>query len=196
MEIVLASGSPRRKRLLGKIVPRFSVVPPSVDERLKKGEPFPKACLRLAEEKARAVAEKRPGCTVIGADTIAYRGKKIFRKTEDKQIARKILLELSGKIHTVVTGVAVIFPTGNATAYAARASVRMKKLDGKLLENYLKSGEWRGRAGCYDISGKGRLLVEKVNGERETVVGLPLARLRLILKGKKDKKRQRLQLPL
>ena len=182
MHLMLASASPRRKRLLRKIVRTFTVCPSDASERLKRGESFSRACVRLAEAKARAVARKRPGATVIGADTIAYRGKKIYRKTDSFRAARAILLELSGKTHYVTTGVAVLCPGGKCVKYSVRAKVRIKKLTPALLEWYMKSGEWKGRAGSYDVSGKGKKLVGKTTGERETVVGLPLKRLRLVLR--------------
>ncbi|MFA6328467.1 MAG: Maf family protein [Candidatus Micrarchaeia archaeon] len=182
MDIILASGSPRRERLLRKIAHTFSVLPAKTRERLLPGEPFPRACARLAREKARAVAKKRPGAVVIGADTIAYLGKMNCRKTSSRRAARAILLALSGKTHRVVTGVAVIFPGKKAQAYSVRAEVRMKRLTPKMLDWYMETGEWKGRAGSYDVSGKGARLVERINGEKETVVGLPLKRLALILK--------------
>ncbi|MCX6771705.1 MAG: Maf family protein [Candidatus Micrarchaeota archaeon] len=180
--IILASGSPRRKRLLRKIVRSFTVRPARISERLLRGEGNTAACMRLAEAKARASARRSGGAVVIGADTIAYRGKKIYRKTGSARTALRILLELSGRAHYVVTGVAVVFPGGKCVKYFVRAAVRMKKLTPKMLESYLKSGEWKGRAGSYDVSGKGKRLVERVKGERETVVGLPLKKLRLVLK--------------
>jgi len=182
MKLVLASASPRRKRLLGKIVKRFGVSAANIGERMGKGEPFSSACMRLAKKKAAAVSSKNPGAIVIGADTIAYRGKKNFRKTESEATAKKVLSFLRGKTHYVITGVAVIFPSGKCVKYGVRASVKMKKFGDKQMASYLKSGEWKGRAGCYDISGKGAALVEKVRGEKETVVGLPLRRLRMFLK--------------
>ena len=163
MEIVLASSSPRRKRLLKRLVKKFSASAADVAEKIGKGESFRKAAVRLAEKKARAVAEKMAGknapkagwrgkkgagAIVVGADTIAYSGKKIFRKTYDAKAAEKILLSLSGKTHHVVTGVCVLFPDGKVVKYAVKAAVKMKRLEGKMLEGYLKSGEWRGRAGC------------------------------------------------
>jgi septum formation protein len=182
MKTILASASPRRERLLRKLVSRFSVEPAHIDERLRRGESFARACVRLAAAKARAVAAKNPRAIVVGADTIAYLGKKIYRKTDDARVARKILLELSGKAHYVITGVAVIFPDGECVKYPVRASVRMKKLNEKTLARYLKSGEWKGRAGSYDVSGKGRALVERVRGEKETVAGLPINGLRKVLR--------------
>ena len=184
MEIVLASSSPRRKRLLGKIVPVFRVSAADIVERVKEGEAFPAAAMRLAYLKAREVARKYPRTIVVGADTIAYRGRAIYRKTGKRAEAERILRELSGKTHYVVTGVMVLFPNGRRVRYSVRASVRIKLMEPGLLESYLKTGEWRGRAGCYDVSGKGARLVESICGEKETVVGLPVEKLKLILPGR------------
>ncbi|MEM2138396.1 MAG: Maf family protein [Candidatus Anstonellaceae archaeon] len=181
MGFVLASASPRRKRLLKKIVRKFSVKIPEVDERIRSKESFLHAAARLAELKAKKIAEQSEKDIVIGADTIAYHGKRYFRKTNDVKAARRVLRFLSGKTHDVVTGVAVVFPDGKCANYCERAKVRMKRLGDEEIAGYLKSGEWKGRAGCYDVSGKGRKLVAELKGERETVVGLPLEKLKKIL---------------
>lgn len=177
--IVLASASPRRRRLLGKIVRKFSVRIAKIEERIHAGEDFEKAAMRLALLKARAAVDGKS--IVIGADTIACLGKKNFRKTDDEKKARRILAFLLGKTHFVITGVCVLFPNGRRVEYSVKAAVKMKKFSEKELASYLHSGEWKGRAGCYDISGKGRKLVQSVRGERETVIGLPLKRLRKVL---------------
>ena len=181
MALILASASPRRKRLLREIARTFRAMRAGVDERMKRGEGFAAACRRLAREKARAVSAKNPGATVLGADTIAYMGRRAFRKTDDAREARRILRALSGKAHTVATGVCVVFPDGKGSAYCEKSVVRMKKLSARVIDRYIKSGEWRGRAGSYDISGKGRRLVESVRGEKETVAGLPLKKLKALL---------------
>ncbi len=181
MRITLASASERRKGLLKKIVRQFRVKAASVNERILPNEAFAHSAVRLAEAKARKVAAQERGSLVIGADTIAYRGRKAYRKTDDGQEAGRILRELAGKTHTVVTGVAVVFPNGRRMKYSVKASVSMKKLNAKMINGYLKSGEWKGRAGCYDYSGMGRKLVASVRGGKETVVGLPLKRLKRIL---------------
>lgn len=186
MEIVLASNSPRRRRLLKRIAGKFEVVPADCSEKLVAGESFAKAAVRLAEKKARVVARRHPKAIVVGADTIAYIGRKVCRKTDDVEAARGILRSLSGKTHTVVTGVCVAYPDGKLVKYSVKATVRMKRLEGKLLECYLRTGEWKGRTGCYDVSGKGRRLVAAVKGEKETVVGLPLRKLRRIILLRKD----------
>jgi len=182
MDVVLASASPRRKRLLARVVRKFSVVPAHIDERMRRGESFSRACIRLARAKARAVARKCPGALVVGVDTVAYLGNMNCRKTDDAKRARATLRALSGKTHTVATGVCVVFPDGREVSYVERARVRMRRLTPELLEWYMKTGEWKGRAGSYDVSGKGKKLVEKITGEKETVIGLPLLRLKLILK--------------
>ena len=182
--IVLASASPRRKRLLKRVVRTFSVAPARIDERIRRGEPFSRACVRLAREKARAVARKRPCAIVIGVDTVAYLGSMNCRKTGSAAQARKILRALSGRAHVVATGVCVIFPGGREVAYCEKVEVKMKKIMPQMLEWYMKGGEWKGRAGSYDVSGKGARLVASVKGERETVTGLPLLKLKLILKKK------------
>jgi septum formation protein len=181
MGVILASASPRRKRLLKKIVRHFEVKEAGIDERILHGKSFRHAAARLAYLKAKKVAKKEKNAVVIGADTVAFLGKRNFRKTENETTAKSVLNFISGKTHYVVTGVAVVFPRGKTVKYSVKAAVRMKKLNAKMINGYLKTGEWKGRAGCYDYSGKGRKLVASVKGEKETVVGLPLKKLRLVL---------------
>lgn len=181
MQIVLASSSERRKRLLTSLGVRFLVEKTSAKEAIYSGESFPSAAMRLAEKKASVAAKKRKNSLIIAADTIAYFGKTAFRKAKSRKEAQKTLAFLSGKKHFVVTGVCVIFPGGKKVKYCEKAQVKMKKLGKKEIEAYLDSNEWKERAGCYDISGKGKGLVEKIIGEKETVIGLPLLRLKKIL---------------
>jgi len=172
----------RRKRILRRLVADFSVAPANVDERLRRGESFRAACVRLADVKARKAAEKRPNALVVGADTIAYLEKKNCRKTKSRRVAASILRTLSGKWHSVLTGVAIVFPSGKAVKYSVLSRVKMKRLDAGKIAGYLKTDDWRGRAGSYDASGKhAKMVIEKIVGERENVVGLPVRRLRKIL---------------
>ncbi len=189
MNVVLASSSPRRKRLLGRLVGGFSVKTADIEEHVGRDEGFARAAVRLAETKARAAWNGR--ALVIGADTIAYRGKKMFRKTESAGVARRILTALRGNTHGVVTGVALVFPDGRCVKYAAKARVKMRNWERGEIEGYLRGGEWRGRAGCYDVSGEGEGLVESILGEKETVVGLPLVKLGKILSEEKFGERKK-----
>jgi septum formation protein len=183
MQIVLASASPRRERLLLKLVKRFKVAPANVDERMKRGESFSASAVRLAALKARKAAKKHKSALVIGADTIAYLGRRNCRKTNDKRVADGILRGLSGKTHSVVTGVAVLYPEGKMVKYSVLSRVRMKRMGKETIAKYLKTGDWKGRAGSYDASGKyAGLVVAGIMGERENVAGLPVARLRKLLK--------------
>jgi len=182
MKIILASASPRREKILRKLVGNVLVKPAHIDEKIRAGEGFVRACVRLAKAKAECISDAVPLSLVIGADTIAYKGRKIYRKTDDERAARKILRELSGKTHYVITGVAIAYPSREGVCYYERSSVKMKKLSADEIELYLKAGDWQGRAGCYDISGKGAALVEKVIGEKETVIGLPIKKLKGLLR--------------
>jgi len=183
MEIVLASASLRRKRLLLRLVKRFEVAPANVDEEIGKSESFRAAAVRLAVLKARKTAKRKMGALVIGADTIAYLGKKNCRKTNERRVAARILRELSGKTHSVVTGVAVLHPGERMVKYSVLSRVRMKRLNEKTIARYLKTSDWKGRAGSYDASGKhAKLVVAGIVGEKENVAGLPLIRLRKLLK--------------
>lgn len=183
MEIVLASASERRKKLLSRLVRRFRVAPADVDERIGKNESFRVACMRLATAKARKAAARHRGALVIGADTIAYLGKRNCRKTDDRCVAAGILRELSGKTHSVVTGIAVLYPKGQMAKYSVFSLVKMKRIGEKTIAKYLKTSDWKGRAGSYDASGKhAKLVVAGIQGEKENVAGLPLCRLRKIIK--------------
>lgn len=181
MNVILASESARRKYLLRKICRRFRVIPAKTKETVGKNENPAEAAERLARLKAFKVASKHKDSLVVAADTIAYFGKKIFGKTQTIKKAKTTLSFLSGKVHRVSTGVAIVFPSGKAISYTVTAKVKMKKLGEELIKRYIQSGEWKDRAGCYDISGLGKCLIEKVWGEREAVVGLPLKRLKIIL---------------
>lgn len=181
MEIILASASPRREMLLREFAKDLVVVPAHIDEAIHQDERFADACVRLARKKALQVAKENRGAVVIGADTIAYKGRENYRKTDDKRKARAILQGLSGRTHNVITGVAVVFPSGKCVAYSVKADVKMKEISELELENYLETDDWKGRAGSYDISGEGKSLVAGVKGEVETVVGLPIKKLRRLL---------------
>jgi septum formation protein len=186
MKVILASASPRREKLLKRLVRSFSVKPARISERLLPGEPYSRACVRLAKKKASAIAKTEHDALVIGVDTIAHRGKRIFRKTDDAIEAREILRFLSGKTHTVATGVCVLFPNGKHVSYCERAHVKMRHISPKKLSWYIKNGGWAGRAGSYDVSGNGLSLVLGIRGEKETVIGLPIERLKRILRTAKS----------
>ena len=172
--LVLASQSPRRLALLTQvaIVPA-EVCPADLDESpLRRQLPRPHA-LRLAEAKARALAQRFPDAAVLGADTVVACGRRILPKTEDEAAARACLDLLSGRSHLVHGGICVVLG-GRAYARHVETRVTFKRLSRAEIEAYIAGGEWRGKAGGYAIQGRAAALVSRINGSYSNVVGLGL----------------------
>ena len=183
MRLVLASASPRRLDLLARIgVIPDAVVPADVDESVPQGE-LPRAhALRLAREKAAAVAEREPDALVLAADTVVAVGRRILPKVEDQQTLRSCMRLLSGRRHRVLTGVAVALPGGTLRERLVQTMIAMKRLSNEEIEHYTSHGEWRGKAGGYALQGYGEVYVRHIAGSYSNVVGLPLAETRHLLK--------------
>ncbi|MGD9694368.1 MAG: nucleoside triphosphate pyrophosphatase [Thermoleophilia bacterium] len=167
----MASGSPQRRALLESIGLPFRVVVSGVDE---VGD-----AAANARDKARAVAASHgipPGGAVLGADTQVLAGGRVFEKPADAAEARAMLTALSGGWHEVATAVHLIAGSGE---HALRdvARVRFRRLAPAAVDWYLATGEWRGRAGGYAVQLSGAALVERIEGDYTTVVGLPLGAL-------------------
>lgn len=175
--VVLASGSPRRKDLLARLVPVFEVVTSDVDEEaLTVSDPIATA-ERLAEAKARAVAALRPEALVIGADTVVFLGETQFAKPQDAADARRMLRALSGRTHVVATGVCLIGPQGSET-FHDETLVVFRDLSDAEIEAYVATGEPMDKAGAYAIQGGAAAFVVRREGSESNVIGLPLERLR------------------
>ena len=172
--IVLASVSPRRRELLQLLGLRFDVAPADVDETWRNGEPPAAHAEWLAREKAAARA--RPGALAIGADTIVVVDGDILGKPRDADDAAAMLRRLAGREHEVFTGVAVAYQ-GRAAAGAARTLVRFRLLDDTAIRDYVATGEPMDKAGAYGIQGYGAVLVERIEGDYFTVMGLGLVLL-------------------
>ena len=179
--LLLASASPRRVALLRQAGAEFTVVDPGPD-RDWPGAAEPRHGVRaLALDKARRVAAGRRGAVVVGADTVVVvRGQRLG-KPSNREEARAMLLKLHGRQHEVWTGLAVVRDGEQRTA-AERTVVRMAKLSERDLEDYLRSGESLDKAGGYGIQGLAGQFVKAIEGDYFNVVGLPLARLREMLK--------------
>lgn len=173
MRLILASASPRRRELLAQIgVVPDEVRPADIDETPRNGElPRPYA-QRLAEEKAVAI-DAGGGEVVLAADTVVALGRRILGKPEDEAGAAAFLRALSGRRHTVHTGICV--RAGDTVrARVVATAVKMKRLDETEIRGYLASGEWRGKAGGYAIQGIGGAFIPWIGGSYSSVVGLPL----------------------
>ena len=182
--LILASASPRRLDLLNQIgFPPDRIDPADVDETPRRDEaPGPHA-ERLAEEKARLVASRHPGCFIVAADTVVACGSRILPKAEDERTARRCLTMLSGRRHRVHGGLCIIAPDGRVVSRLVTTVVTLKRLDDGELAGYLASGEWHGKAGGYAVQGRAAAFVRQINGSYSNVVGLPLHETYAVLRG-------------
>ncbi len=147
---------------------------PAVEE-LSEGPPNEVAA-ENAYRKAAAVAEQWPAARVLGVDTIVALGARVYGKPADAGEARTTLEALAGRRHTVISGVCLI-EQGRARTVIATTVVEFRALDGAMIDWYLRTEEWRERAGGYAIQGRGAALVAAIEGDYSNVVGLPVPTL-------------------
>ena len=186
--LVLASGSPRRLTLLDRIGLEPDLLNPAdIDETPQKRESPRKLSMRLAEAKAKK-AKGDPQVKALGgntyilaADTVVALGRRILPKAESYQDAKDCLTLLSGRAHWVYSTVALIAPDGRLSSRCVETKVRFKRLSREDLDSYLKSEEWRGKAGGYAIQGRAEAYVRFLAGSHSGVVGLPLYETRTLL---------------
>ena len=180
---ILASASPRRLELLGRLgLSPDAVDPADIDETpLKAERPAPHVA-RLAAEKAAAVAARHPGAVVLAADTLVAAGLRILPKAEDEATARACLKLLSGRRHQVLTALTVVDARGVARHRLNRSTVRVARLEPADVEAYIASGEWNGKAGGYAIQGRFEAHVQWMEGSFSGIMGLPLADARAMLR--------------
>ena len=183
MRLILASASPRRLDLLDRIgVTPDAVIPADVDESVLKGELPRVHALRLAREKAEAVASKESDALVLAADTVVAVGRRILPKVEDEATLRACMGLLSGRRHRVLTGVALAVPGHGIRERLVETMIAMKRVSEEEIDHYASHGEWRGKAGGYALQGYGEVYVRHIAGSYSNVVGLPLAETRVLLK--------------
>ena len=188
--IVLASASPRRREILENIGLDFKVCVCDADEdQVDKSIPVNLYVQELALLKAGAAAKMELGndAIVISADTVVYADGEIMGKPKDKEDAKRMLRLLSGKSHSVFTGICV---TRRKDMFSVCKSVEtrviFKELSDELIERYVETGEPMDKAGAYGIQGKGCVLVEKIDGDYLNVVGLPVGKLCEVLREEFD----------
>lgn len=177
--LILASQSPRRRELIKLLDRPFEVMSVDLDEVIRSGEKPEQAVCALAYEKAyeAAISTQKDAC-FIGADTVVAIDGTIFGKPENREAAKSMLMTLSGRTHQVYTGLAIVdLAKGIKRIKAVSTDVVFRTLDETLIEWYLNTGEYEGKAGAYAIQGYGSRLVEAVHGDFFNVVGLPLATL-------------------
>ena len=175
MTFILASASPRRVQLLAQLglVP-VQIVPADIDETPQKAERPGDYVVRVACAKAHAVAARHPGQVILSADTVVSLGQRILPKAEDEATARRCLALLSGRRHRVLTAVCVIGGDGRIRQKTSMTIVRFACLTPPMIEAYIASDEWCGKAGGYAIQGKAAAFIPYIAGSFSNVVGLPL----------------------
>lgn len=179
--LVLASRSPRRARLLEEAGIPFRRGPfPDIDETLSTGLAPPDAAREVAERKALAVARLVSGETVLAADTVVHLGAEVLLKPRDAEDARRMLARLSGRAHEVATGVAVVRARSLESGVAV-ARVVFRDIGPEEIQAYVASGEPMDKAGAYGIQGGAAAFVRALEGQRDTVIGLPLDLVRHLL---------------
>ncbi|MBI3588432.1 septum formation protein Maf [Candidatus Micrarchaeota archaeon] len=177
--IVLASNSPGRRHVLEREGIAFTVVPSEgVEEMMDASVPVEEMVVRNALAKAREVASRAKGGIILGADTVVCCGNKLIGKPKGRNDAEKILLELSGKWHEIITGIALVDAAGGkAVSGVGKTRIRFRKLNAAEVRHYIDTGEWEGKAGGYAIQGKGSALIEKWEGSFTNAIGLPVEKL-------------------
>ena len=162
LELVLASGSPRRSDLLKQIgLENFLSDAADIDETIRKLEAPKKYAARVALEKAETVRHRHPRCVVLAADTVVICGTRILDKPTSKNQAEKCLRRLSGRSHKVLGAFVIIGADNQYVKRLVVSSVTFKRLDEQEINNYLASGEWIGKAGGYAIQGRGAAFIKK-----------------------------------
>lgn len=181
MQVILASASPRRLALLQQIGIEAKVCPADFDEVSGSAVQAEDVVLANAIGKCKAVVKIKGDCLpVIAADTVVVAEGVILGKPQNEEDAVEMLKQLSGKTHKVMTGIAVSY-AGEMLAEVCETEVVFRELTDEEIKKYVATGEPLDKAGAYGIQGMGAVLVEKINGCYNNVVGLPLTRLQLIL---------------
>lgn len=174
--LVLASGSPQRRAILGDLGVDFDV---RVSDVAEEDEGAPRVVAsENALRKALAISTAAEGADelVIGCDTLVATELDIWGKPADEAAARETLRRLSGRTHEVVSGLALV-QKGDVRAATEITQVTFRELDDRTIDWYVSTGEWQGRAGGYAIQGRGAVLVKRIEGDYLNVVGLPVAAL-------------------
>lgn len=175
LKIILASSSPRRADLLANIGVQFECVPSQIGERPHPDEAPADYITRIARAKVVAVARQRDTGLVIGGDTVVVLDGRLMGKPADQNEARRMLRELSGRWHAVLTGVALLdVATHHEVADYDKTLVRFARLTDTEIDWYVETGEPMDKAGAYGIQGLGAIFVEEIAGNYSNVVGLPI----------------------
>lgn len=183
MDLILASTSPARRALLDGLGVSYRVERPDVTEDVPTGTAVEEAVRMLALRKARAVASRHPEALVLGADQLGEVDGHVLGKPADRQAAGVQLRSLLGRTHRLVTAVALV-RGGAESLEVDEVRLGFHPLTDEELERYLDTQEWEGCAGGYRIEGRGQSLVATLDGDRSSVMGLPMLRVVKLLRAR------------
>lgn len=179
IKLILASGSPRRKELLGHLKLPFEIIVKNIPEETHYTDPV-NFCRHISEMKGEAVfKEQTENCLVISADTIVSLGQKIYGKPHDAEEARVFLNELAGKTHSVFTAVTMnlkIYGKDTTQSFVEESKVTFNPISKELMDRYIATKDSLDKAGAYGIQGGSLSFISKVDGDYANVVGFPLSR--------------------
>ena len=177
-KIILASGSPRRKELLAEAGIKFDIDVSDYEEDMTLDLSPHELAKYLSAGKAHAVAGKYKNAVIIAADTFVVFQGEILGKPHTKENAEKMLIKLSGNTHSVVTGLTIIdTATGETISEAHESKLYFREITQEEIDEYIDSGEPLGMAGAYAIQGGAGKFVEKIEGDRSSIIGLPMKAL-------------------
>ena len=180
--VILASASPRRVELLRQAVFRFKVLPSAAAESEHEQFTPREIALLNAYRKARTVAKRFPDSLVIGADTVVALGATLYAKPRNKRDACRMLAELEGRAHEVLTGVCLLhWRSHRQSIFADQTTVRFLSLTEAKIRSYVERVHTLDKAGAYAIQDEGESIVESIEGSYTNVVGLPVEKLRVEL---------------
>lgn len=176
-DVILASASPRRKELMQLICPTFRVIPADCGEAVPEALAAQDVPGFLSYQKCECISQVYQKALVIGCDTVVTTADgEILGKPKDEEDAKRMLRLLSGRVHTVDTGVSVSH-NGHIETFTETTKVWFRKLTDEEIDDYVVTGEPMDKAGAYGIQGEGTLLVDKIEGDFFNVVGLPVSKL-------------------
>lgn len=173
--IILASQSPRRKELLSKITPNFTVEVSEVDETIPEYMEKREVAAFLSTKKAQVISLRHPEDIVIGCDTIVLVDNEILGKPKDSMDAHRMLQLLSGRFHEVITGTTIFFPDGEKRTFSVSTTVEFSLMSHSEIDAYVATGEPFDKAGAYGIQGEAAKYIQRIDGDYYSVMGFPVA---------------------
>ncbi len=184
MRCILASGSPRRKELLKRLIPEFEIIPAISEEEMTKDEPLDIVC-ELSFQKAseifyKTLTDSRDRLVVIGSDTVVSYNHRVLGKPAGRDDAAAMVRMLQGRTHSVYTGVSVFYTEGEEVrhfTFAECTLVNVAPMSEEEIEAYVSTGECDDKAGAYGIQGDFAKFISSIEGDYYNVMGLPVARL-------------------